>query len=124
MSCENKVYSILGFKMRLNWLEAHHGYLGIILMLSSFILTLPLFWSILIFTIGIYLLIDDIYQHHRQVIEFDPCYHSPVHRFIYDYLKLYDRAWFRALNKLADWLFGNPIILAIIVCLIVIWRLW
>jgi hypothetical protein len=79
----NPVYKILGFEMRLNWFELHHGYYGVILM------AIPLFFelqymAIPLFLVGLYLLIDDIYQHHRQVNETH--YHSPVHnafRFLY-----------------------------------------
>jgi|APSaa5957512622_1039677.scaffolds.fasta_scaffold111191_3 hypothetical protein len=115
-SCKNKVYSILGFKIRLNWRETHHGYYGAFLMLIS-----PLCpYTAVILAIGLYLLGDDTFQHHVQVKEYSPCYHSPVHRFIYDYLKLYDRAWFRALNKFVDWLFHNPLMLAIVLCAIIL----
>jgi len=118
MPCENKIHSILGFKMRFKVREVHHGYLGIILMVLS--LLMPLWAAMPTFILGLYLLIDDCYQHARQVKEFNPCYHSPVHRFIYDYLKLYDRAWFRALNKFADFLFKNPLLVAIFIALIVV----
>jgi len=124
-ACKNKVYSILGFKMRLNWLQTHHLYWGLILM------ALAGYWALsdslqvfgvayALFALGLYVALDDIFQHHKQVTEFNPCYHSPVHRFIYDYLKLYDRAWFRALNKFADWLFKNPLMLAIVLCAIIL----
>ena len=119
-ACRNKVYSILGLKLRLKWAETHHGYYGICLMASTFIFTFTPFWSTFILILGLYLLADDTWQHARQVKEFNPCYHSPVHRFIYDYLKLYDRAWFRALNKFADWLFHNPLMIAIISCVIIL----
>lgn len=85
----NPVYSILGFEVRLNWLELHHGYYGVALMLISLVMAFtPEIWgiynSIYVFSVGAYLFIDDIYQHHRQVDE--PFYHSPVHntfRFLY-----------------------------------------
>jgi hypothetical protein len=115
-ACRNKVYSILGFKMRLRWLETHHLYYGLILMLLS-----PLSpYMAVILVVGLYLSLDDLYQHHRQVKEYSPCYHSPVHRFIYDYLKLYDRAWYRALNKFADWLFRNPLMIGILACIVIL----
>jgi hypothetical protein len=85
----NPVYNILGFKMRLNWIELHHGYYGLFLMLLAYLMEaksdLWNIYSILyVFIIGVYLLIDDIYQHHKQVD--NPSYHSPVHnafRFLY-----------------------------------------
>ena len=121
-SCKNKVHSIFGFKMRFKVAETHHGYYGLALMVwGAWWMLLANWWGIPIFTLGAYLLWDDfILQHHRQVFEFNPCYHSPVHRFIYDYLKLYDRAWYRALNKFADWLFARPLLLAILIALIVV----
>jgi len=125
MPCKNKVYSILGFKMRLNPWETHHLYYGIFLVLIALKGCFsPSLWvfipSYIVFWLGMYLIADDCFQHALQVYKFNPCYHSPVHRFIYDYLKLYDRAWFRALNKFADWLFHNPLMIAIISCAIIL----
>ena len=107
--------------MRFKALEVHHGYIGLAMMVwGVWWMLLGNLWGIPIFLIGLYLLIDDCYQHRMQLILFDPCYHSPVHRFIYDYLKLYDRVWYRALNKLADWLFANPLLIAILIGIIIV----
>ena len=100
----NPVYNILGFKMRLKWAETHHGYYGIALMVWSAGWLLPGIFGAIVFLIGLYLFLDDVYQHHRQVE--DPKYHSPVHVFIYDVLHLYDNPVFRWLNKMLDKLFG------------------
>lgn len=85
----NPVYNILGFELRLNWFELHHGYYGIALVLIALVMAfMSEIWGFYseayVFAVGVYLLIDDIYQHHRQVDE--PSYHSPVHnafRFLY-----------------------------------------
>ena len=82
------VYEILGFAMRVDWLELHHGYYGIIMALIAWKgLSSQNNWirggSIILMACGLYLL-DDTYQHHRQVWE--PSYTSPVHnafRFLY-----------------------------------------
>jgi len=102
--CENKVHNLLGLKLRMNLAEVHHLYIGIALVSLS--LLMPTWGGLITAFIGVWLIIDDIWQHVQQYERFNPCYHSPVHRFIYDYLKLYDRKWFRILNKAADWLFG------------------
>jgi hypothetical protein len=112
--CKNKVYSLFGFKVRLKWKQTHHGYYGIILMLGGFL-------HPILFVLGAYIASDDIWQHHKQVKEYNPCYHSPLHNLYGKYLYKF---WIvRKLNEFADWLFANPILVAIIVCLIVIWRL-
>ena len=124
--CENKVYTVLGLKLRLNWAQTHHGYYGIVLILGSIPgLSSGVLWvsiaSYISFVIGAYLFADDmLWQHPKQVKQFNPCYHSPVHRFIYDYLKLYDRKWYRKLNQFADWLFASKarIIISVILTLI------
>ena len=105
MSCNNKVYSILSFKMRLNWLVG-----------LSFLMPSWAFYPALL--LGIYIAGDDIYQHHRQVFEFNPCYHSPVHNFYGKYLYKYRIV--RFLNKVVSWLFHNPLILAILIGIIIV----
>ena len=123
--CENKVHDYILIKLRANWKQTHHLYYGIFLILvsmwnlgsSSLCVFIP---NWIAFWLGIYLSIDDIYQHWKQVLKFNPCYHSPVHRFIYDYLKLYDREWYRKLNQFADWLFASKarIIISVVLTLI------
>ena len=96
----NPIYSFFGFQMRLNWFESHHlywGILGMLISLSGFCSALSMHQyglseenalvsilggilaivQILSFCISLYVALDDIYQHHRQVEE--PKYHSPVH---------------------------------------------
>jgi len=71
--------------MYLRWWELHHGYYGVILiafglwtMIASGIWQGELIGAVL-FALGAWCLLDDIYQHHRQVKERDPLYHSPLH---------------------------------------------
>jgi len=87
-----KVHNILGFKMYLGWCERHHGYYGLILIaLSSWLMIATDVWQgvlmgAILFGLGMWCLIDDIYQHHRQVKERSPLYYSPLHnafRFLY-----------------------------------------
>ena len=108
--CENKVHDYILIKLRADWAQTHHLYYGIFLVLASvFNLdsnSLVIFatnW--VVFWLGVYLIADDLWQHWMQVEHDNPCYHSPVHRFIYDYLKLYNREWYRKLNDLLDKLF-------------------
>lgn len=104
----NPVYDILGFKMRLNWKETHHGYYGIVLMIIGAILFslggVILKWiGAIIFLFGLYLFYDDfLLQHHRQVD--DPDYHSPVHVWYVE--ELYTFGWIKKLNWLLDKLLG------------------
>jgi len=106
----NPVYSIFGYKMRLNWVEPHHLYWGILEMLiSSYgfmsavvmfsygyehqmpaIAILGAFFMLIqsmAFSIGVYVAWDDIDQHHMQVLLYDPLYHSPVHEWFHSVYK-------------------------------------
>jgi len=109
----NPVHSFFGLKLRMNLFEAHHGYFGIILMIIGAYLSInehPATQIIgcFIFILGAYLAHDDfVDQHPKQVHEYDPLYHSPVHVYIYDTLHLYDNKYFRFLNNLVDKLFGK-----------------
>jgi len=100
------------FPMRFKIAEVHHGYYPFVLIpFGLWLMTSDIFAMILlgeiIILLGLYLFRDDwVVQHHRQVYEFEPLYHSPVHVFIYDTLHLYDNKYFRALNKALDWVFG------------------
>ena len=116
MACKNKIYSILSFRIRLNWFEPHHLYWGLIF--AGLSLLMPLWALIPCLALGLYVAGDDIYQHHRQVVEYDPCYHSPVHNFYGKYLYKYKVV--RWLNEVVSWLFHNPLILAICVAIIVL----
>lgn len=126
-SCLNKVYSVFGFKMRLCWRETHHGYYGMALMLYGLYL---LIWggSVatiaggIVFLFGAYLFWDDfILQHHRQVTEFNPCYHSPVHNWYVN--NLYGFGIIKLLNKIIDKFFAlSPYEkVAIIILIITLW---
>ena len=92
--------------LRWNPFETHHMYYGFVLIGMGIKDLIDDQYLLGIFEIlfGIYLVIDDIYQHTRQRLE--EGYHSPVHVFIYDYLHLYDNKLFRKLNEFADWFFG------------------
>jgi hypothetical protein len=81
--------------------------------------------GIFIFIVGIVLVIDDCFQHNSQVYDYDPLYHSPVHVYIYDTLKLYNNKYYRALNIFADWLFGSPegVLLLAISVILLGWKL-
>ena len=94
----NPVVNILGFKMRINWYESHHLYWGILASLGVIPMCMStnrtiVFLGVYLFALGVYVAIDDIYQHHRQVL--DPGYHSPVHNW---YGRIYKYKLVRYLN--------------------------
>lgn len=105
----NPVKNILGFTLRMRWAETHHLYWGIIatyigwLVLNSNIVLVPVF-GFYILMLGIWTAIDDLYQHHRQVKEYSPLYHSPIHNWYGT--TLWSFGWIRALNKFSDMVFG------------------
>lgn len=110
------VHSVLGWKMRLNWFETHHGYYGLVMIALGVPcvanwLTHPLlhfagiFLGILLIAVGWILFHDDfIDQHHRQVMEYDPLYHSEIHVWYRE--TLYQYAIIKKLNIWADKIFG------------------
>ncbi len=59
--------------MRINWREAHHLYIGILLLIIGLYCKLHI-----LATAGTVLIIDDLYQHYRHVRQ--PDYKSPVHQ--------------------------------------------
>ena len=79
----------------------HHLYIGLVLMAVGYFASTYWSHSLVVYVIGAWLVLDDLYQHRRQVKE--PSYHSPVHRF---YGLFYHISWIRALNIKADKLFG------------------
>ena len=84
----------------------HHFYIGMFLILVSFILRIKRWGQrvvvIVLFLLGYIISVDDFYQHIRQQIE--PEYHSPLHRL---YGEVYSRSkLIRKLNKAADKVFG------------------
>ena len=86
-----KVHDLIIIKLYLDWWELHHGYYGIVLIaLGIALLSLGFMWAgIVSLAFGVWYLVDDIYQHWRQVKEQNPLYHSPVHnmaRPIYKFL--------------------------------------
>jgi hypothetical protein len=78
------------------WREWHHGYLGIGLLGASWALGWPPLGLI-----GGLLVLDDAYQHLRQVGE--PGYESPLHQLYGRYL--WPLPWVRSLNRWLDRLF-------------------
>ena len=111
----NPVYSIFGFKMRLKWLQGHHLYIGIGIMILALYTPFPLPIALL----GAYISGDDVFQHHRQVKE--PSYHSPLHRFYGKYI--YKYRIIQYLNRIGDALCENPLIMVIIVALFILYRI-
>jgi|SaaInl7_200m_RNA_FD_contig_21_1667912_length_790_multi_11_in_0_out_0_2 hypothetical protein len=103
------VHYILFFSVRMSFFETHHLYWGIIAtylgfeMLFSSVFLLPVF-GFYVTGLGIWTAIDDLYQHNRQVYEYDPLYHSPIHKWYGT--TLWSFGWIRALNKFSDWVFG------------------
>ena len=83
----------------------HHAYLGLLLILIGFFM---LFGELIVFSLvtillGLYLLLDDIYQHLRQ--RFDINYHSPLHML---YVNTIARnKYVKILNKWVDKLMGR-----------------
>jgi len=82
---------ILNFKKGI-----HHLYIGIAFIIYGYVAS-----NILAYLFGVWLFLDDLYQHRRQVRE--PKYHSPIHRL---YSPFYNISWIRWLNVKADKLFG------------------
>lgn len=82
----------------------HHMYIGWVLLLPGFLLIWSHLWlSIGLLVISFWLMVDDIYQHIRQLSE--PDYHSPIHRFYGNYL--WKVRWIRQLNQWMDQLLGR-----------------
>lgn len=79
----------------------HHLYFGVILMALGYFLSSEWSYSLVIYLLGVWLFLDDLYQHRRQVKE--PSYHSPIHRF---YGLFYHIKWIRKLNEWADRMLG------------------
>jgi len=94
----NPVHNILGFKIRCNYAETHHGYYGLVCIgLAYYFSSWPLYG------VGAVLFLDDLYQHYMQVDE--PNYHSPIHQIYGKYL--YKIPVVRKLNILLDDIFGD-----------------
>jgi hypothetical protein len=87
---QQKVVRILGVRFRFAWNHAHHLYWGILDALIAYtgivsaialggpIGAILLVIQVLHLMIGLYVTMDDIYQHRKQV--FDMNYTSPVHK--------------------------------------------
>ena len=83
----------------------HHYYLGLMLLIVSFIIlaTGHNTIAIILFLIGEIAVLDDFYQHFRQ--NHEPNYHSPLHRL---YELIYSKCeWIHKLNKFFNRMFGG-----------------
>jgi len=96
----NPKHNILGLEVRMEFFEWHHLYLGIVMLIAGIVLLVLSQWLLgaVLCALGLILIIDDLYQHHRQVDE--PFYHSPLHQ-LYGKL-LYHIPFVRWLNRQAD----------------------
>jgi len=82
----------------------HHFYIGLVLLLVGFYcLFRTVEWvAISISLLGLYIALDDFYQHWRQNYEID--YRSPLHRL---YVSMNKPDWLIWLNGLLDRVFGK-----------------
>lgn len=82
----------------------HHAHLGILLLIAGFyILFYYLYIGLVIAGLGLWLFIDDVYQH--AVHHYNPAYRSPVNRlgaWVWKRCKVY-----RDIQKWFDKLLGN-----------------
>ena len=104
------VHNILGFHVRCTFFATHHGYYFAFLvpfgmwLMSTLLIPVIMLGEVLILAV-VYLFVDDwIDQHHKQVYQFKPLYHSPAHNFFSKYLWKY--GWVQKTTEFADWLFG------------------
>ena len=127
-SMVNPIHSYFGYEMRWNPKEAHHLYWGLMLCVINawgawtalgmalygyyhqfpLQLILGLFFTViqlLSFSIGVYVAHDDINQHHQQVMQYNPLYHSPVH--IWYGETLWQYPFVQWLNKIVSKLIHN-----------------
>lgn len=84
----------------------HHMYLGLLMVLAGFLVLIykqDKIWSALLAGGGLWLVLDDWFQHWKQITE--PAYRSFLHR-MYGKL-LYRFTWICKLNELADRIFGK-----------------
>jgi hypothetical protein len=100
------VHYILFFSVRMSFAEWHHLYIGLIFMaLGGWMLSAGhLIAGAIFLALGTWWAIDDLYQHWRQLYEYDPLYHSPVHILYGKYLYRFNVV--KAINAFGDWLFG------------------
>ena len=108
------VHNILGWKMRCSFAETHHGYYTFVLVpvgwwLVSYDSTLSKVTGMILVAFGIWCFVDDWYdQHHKQVLQFNPLYHSFLHN---QFARIYKYKFVQKLTAAADaifgWLFGK-----------------
>jgi hypothetical protein len=80
----------------------HHAYLGLFLMLLGFLCIWVFYPLSILAIIGIFVFIDDFYQHLRQRKQ--PDYASPLHRLFVE--RLWKYAWVRTITSWFDKIFG------------------
>lgn len=100
------VHYILFFSVRMSFAEWHHLFIGLMFMaFGAYRFTEGHYIEGAIeFLLGLWWTIDDCYQHNRQLYEYDPLYHSPVHILYSDYLWRFNIV--KVLTRLADKMFG------------------
>jgi len=88
------------YNMRLNWAESHHLYWGLGAMaIGAWLLSVSIIAGSIVFLTGLWWALDDLYQHHTQVYQYSPLYHSLVHRL---YGKIYKYKAVRWLNSIVS----------------------
>jgi len=80
----------------------HHAYLGLFLMLIGFLAIWVFYPSAILIIIGIFVFLDDAYQHLRQ--RSNPEYASPLHRLFVAHFWKY--IWVQAITRWFDNIFG------------------
>jgi hypothetical protein len=83
--------------LRINWREAHHLYVGLLLFVGGpicVVFGLDEMLGFILAMLGFLLIMDDLYQHHEQMT--NPEYRSPCHR-IFQWL------WRNTLGRFIKW---------------------
>jgi hypothetical protein len=83
--------------IRIKWAEAHHLYIGLLLFIGGpvgVVLGLDEMLGFIIAMLGFWLIMDDLYQHWRQM--FQPGYRSWCHR-------LFQWLWRNTLGRFITW---------------------
>lgn len=109
--------------LKMKLMEPHHLYWGILLLpvsywglVSSIALNelvggilAPILVSMQVLNIlvAVVLIVDDIYQHRRQV--FEPSYHSPVHLAYVGAIYIGNGVFARAIRRLNEWADGKTV---------------
>jgi len=109
----NPTHNILGFKLRMVFLQPHHmwwGILGALLSVWGIVSAIQLGGTLGVFLlviqilamlIWLYIALDDWTQHILQVK--DPTYHSPVHWWYVGYVYTSDNWFAKLIRRLNEW---------------------